>query len=270
MPIEYLSIDSLKPYDRNPRTHPSGQIDQLSTLIKKYGFHESHAIAIDEDGLIIWGHGRLEAAKQAGLTSVPVEVLTGLSEADKQALRIADNGIAEQSDWDIDFLKAELIDLDAVNFPTELLSLKEDLLEQLGSAFDPGEYEDDGNEDEGIDDTKYTKKVDAPIYEITGDNPNIEDLYDTKKADKLKQKINNADIPDDIRRFLVAAANRHTVFTFDKIAEFYAHSDKQIQELMEESALVIIDFNRAIENGFVQLSENLKRQYIEDGYAENE
>jgi len=147
MAIEQRAIATLKPYDNNPRTHPPEQVDRLSTLIKRFGFHDSHAIAVDEDGVIIWGHGRLEAAQKAGLDTVPVEVLTGLKDEDKQALRIADNGIAEQSDWDLDKLRLELDALANVDYAMELLSLDDDLLEgflgetppdsdEWGAAFD--------------------------------------------------------------------------------------------------------------------------------------
>ena len=139
MPIQRRSISQIKPYRANPRTHPQGQIDKLATLIQKYGFHDSHAVAIDEDGVVIWGHGRIEAAKQAGLTDVPVEVLTGLSETDKTALRIADNGIAEQSDWDLELLAKELEALNQDGYSLELLALDDSLLEGLGGVFDPGD-----------------------------------------------------------------------------------------------------------------------------------
>jgi DNA modification methylase len=139
MPIIRKAIADLTPYDANPRTHPTRQVDQLATLIKKFGFHDSHAIAVDEQGVIIWGHGRLQAARQAGLTDVPVEVLTGLSEEDKRALRIADNSIAEQSDWDMDLLQQELDALNEAGYQLELLALDDSLLEELGGIFDPGE-----------------------------------------------------------------------------------------------------------------------------------
>lgn len=169
MPIEYRSIYALKPYQDNPRTHPQGQIDKLATLINRYGFHESHAVAIDEDGVVIWGHGRIEAARQAGLKKIPVEVLTGLTESDKQALRIADNGIADQSDWDLELLAKELESLNQDGYQLELLALDESLLEQLGDAFDPGDLEGesqsggDGNANITPDESS-AKEIDVNEY----------------------------------------------------------------------------------------------------------
>jgi DNA modification methylase len=152
MTIIFKSPRDLIPYEDNPRTHPPEQITQLTTLIKRYGFHESHAIAVDEDGVILWGHGRQEAAIAAGLDSVPVEVIPGLSDADKRALRIADNGIAEQSDWDMDALQRELDALQDDDYPLQLLSLDEDLLEELGAQY-AGDFDGDGGgEYEGDED----------------------------------------------------------------------------------------------------------------------
>jgi len=64
--------------------------------------------------------------------------------------------------------------------------------------------------------------------------------------------------------FLIYGAYRHTVFDYSKIADFYAHSSKEIQELMEDSALVIIDSDKAIENGYISLTENIKKIFNEE------
>ena len=66
---------------------------------------------------------------------------------------------------------------------------------------------------------------------------------------------------EEVRDFLQYAATRHVVFNYQNIAEFYAHADKETQELMERSALVIIDFDKAIENGFVEMSKDISKLY---------
>ena len=91
--VVYRPVDSLVPDPRNARTHPKRQIDQLTASVDEFGF--INPILIDEDSVIIAGHGRLLAAKAAGLTEVPVIVLAGLSDAQKRVLRIADNKIAQ-------------------------------------------------------------------------------------------------------------------------------------------------------------------------------
>ena len=74
-------------------------------------------------------------------------------------------------------------------------------------------------------------------------------------------------LPDDVKGFLMAAATRHTVFNYELIAEFYAHQDKDIKDLMEQSALVIIDYDKAIENNYIKLTKELMRL---SGESENE
>lgn len=112
-------------------------------------------------------------------------------------------------------------------------------------------------------DTKYTKKVKTPQYEIKGDCPVISELYNNEKTNRFLHNIRNANISEEEKDFLRLAAYRHVQFRYDRIAEYYAHASKEIQELMEESALVIIDIDDAIANGYVKLSNKL-RDIIED------
>jgi hypothetical protein len=110
----------------------------------------------------------------------------------------------------------------------------------------------------------YTKKVEIPHYEITGAEPKIEELYNEEKTLALIEEIERADITDEQKAFLKSAAQRHTVFNYKNIAEYYAHQNKTVQELMEASALIIIDFDEAIRGGYVQMKEELDRIYEED------
>lgn len=114
------------------------------------------------------------------------------------------------------------------------------------------------------DDDKYTKKLEAPKYEITGEKPEAEELTDDTRYNELIGEIDAADIPEEDKEFLKKAAARHIVFNYTKIAEYYAHASKEVQELMENSALVIIDYNKAIELGYVQLSKQILDQYNEE------
>lgn len=114
------------------------------------------------------------------------------------------------------------------------------------------------------DDDKYTKKLEAPKYEITGEKPEAEELTDDTRYNELISEIDAADIPEEDKEFLKKAAVRHIVFNYTKIAEYYAHASKEVQELMENSALVIIDYNKAIELGYVQLTKQILDQYKEE------
>jgi DNA modification methylase len=104
--IAYAPPTDLKPDPRNARTHSRRQIAELVRSIEAFGF--TSPILVDEDLVIIAGHGRRLAAIEAGLESVPFIVLTGLSDTQKRALRLADNKIALESGWDPDLLRIEM------------------------------------------------------------------------------------------------------------------------------------------------------------------
>ena len=80
-------------------------------------------------------------------------------------------------------------------------------------------------------------------------------------------EIDNSNLPIEEKTFLVEAARRHTVFNYEKIADYYAHASKEMQDFMERSALVIIDFNKAYELGYVKLAHEVANQYL-DNYGE--
>ena len=205
-------------------------------------------------GFIVAGHGRLLAAEKLGLEQVPVDLQDFDNEADELAHLVADNRIAELAEIDRSSL-ADIIDrLDTGDFDLEFTGFDVPDIEELMTAAHPGESNGD----------EYTQKIKAPNYEITGEKPELADLVDTSKADLLKSKIKTEDMPDDVRVFMEHAANRHNVFNYEKVAEFYAHANKELQEVMEESALVIIDFGKAIENGYVKMSEEVAALYGEE------
>src|SRR5882672_160904 len=113
MNVEYTSIQELKPYVGNARTHSKRQIRQIAASIDKFGF--CNPVLIDDEKQIIAGHGRVEAAKLLGIDSVPTVRLSHLSEAQKRAYVLADNRLAEKAGWDKQILQIELqglIDLD--------------------------------------------------------------------------------------------------------------------------------------------------------------
>ena len=106
-------------------------------------------------------------------------------------------------------------------------------------------------------DEKYSHKVSTPQYLPSNVKPKLWELYDKTKYTELVKNIALSDIQDDLKEFLMFAATRHIVFNYSKIADYYAHSDKVVQKLMEDSALVIIDFNDAILKGYVELSREI-------------
>ncbi len=118
---------------------------------------------------------------------------------------------------------------------------------------------EDENQQSGED--NYSRKVVAPTYEPSGNTPTFGEMYDTTKRDALIDEIEKTDAPGEVKQFLREAACRHTVFNYEKIADYYAQAPAKIQELMERSALVIIDFDKAIEGGYITMTKDLANAY---------
>jgi len=253
--VEKWSIDKLIPYARNSRTHSDEQISQIAASIKEWGW--TTPILVDENGGIIAGHGRTLAAQRLKMTEVPVVIATGWSDTKKRAYIIADNKLALNADWDNEMLALELGELGDLGFDLDLTGFAAD---EIAEILSPEEDEDD---------SKYSKKIDAPVYEPSGDCPPILKLYDRSKYEELTAKIyQNDSIDSEIKEFLLAAAARHIRFDFEQIAEFYAHAPPELQQLMEDSALVIVDFDKAIAGGYVKLSQVIANIYTSEKGAE--
>ena len=103
-----------------------------------------------------------------------------------------------------------------------------------------------GQEFETKLETKYTSKIKAPVYEPKNKKPHPFELFNNSKSQRLISEIQQSNVSDEEKKFLIEAAKRHTVFNYSKIADYYAHSSKEMQSLMERSALIIIDFEKAI------------------------
>lgn len=116
---QWWSLDRIVPYPHNARTHPPAQVTLLATLIRKYG--PDQPIVVDENRVILKGHGRRLAAIEGELGGFWVEQRTGLSESDKVAMRIADNQTGLMSGWDRELVRMEMHRLEATGYPLELL-----------------------------------------------------------------------------------------------------------------------------------------------------
>jgi hypothetical protein len=127
--IEQWSIDKLIPYARNSRTHSDEQVSQIAASIKEWGW--TTPILVDENGGIIAGHGRTMAAQRLKMTTVPVMVATGWSEAKKRAYIIADNRLALNAGWDNEMLATEFKDLLDLGFDVSLTGFSEEEIDAL-------------------------------------------------------------------------------------------------------------------------------------------
>ena len=127
--VVYKPLAELSPDPRNARTHSKRQVAQIADSIRAFGF--TNPILADPEGNLIAGHGRLRAARELDLDTVPVITLDGLSEPQKKALRLADNKIALNAGWDTEILKLELAEL----------SLPEVEIDLGLTGFSPGEID---------------------------------------------------------------------------------------------------------------------------------
>jgi len=126
--IQLRNIDSIRPYDRNPRINDSA-VDAVATSLREFGFRQP--IVVDADGVIVAGHTRWKAAKQLGLAKVPVHVATDLTPEQIRAYRIADNKTGERATWDMEILPIELSELRGGGFDLDLLAFDDDELAKL-------------------------------------------------------------------------------------------------------------------------------------------
>ena len=172
-----------------------------------------------------------------------------MTEQEKKAYILAHNKINLNTGFDDDILKNEL---------SEITDLD---LSKFG-------FESYDEEDEIYDNESYTKKIKAPTYETKNERPFLSSVINKDYYNQLLNEINESELPDDEKEFLRLAASRHIIFNYELIADYYAHSGIDMQNLMENSALVIIDFDKALEKGFARLSDELISGFSCDDYEE--
>jgi len=244
-----MKTSMLKMNPSNPRRIQPDKLEKLMRSIESFPeMMKLRPIVYDPETMyVLGGNQRLAAIRKLGMKEIPdtwAIAATDLTPEQQKEFVLRDN--VQLGDWDFEVLSAEFGEFD---------------LEEMG--MDMPEIEETVPDAEKDDDNPYTKLVATPIYEITGEKPAISDLYDTDKYKSLISEIEKANIPQAEKDFLSIAAQRHIVFRYDKIAEFYAHSTPETQQLMENSALVIIDFQKAIELGYVKLAKDIAAQYGE-------
>lgn len=127
--IEYRDISTIIEYSNNAKTHPDNQIDQIANSIAEFSFLDP--IAIDENNIILEGHGRLAAAKKMGIEQIPVIQVTGLSDAQKKSYRIAHNKLNMKTGFDDLAIAAELEALQELEYDLSLTGFDTDELDEL-------------------------------------------------------------------------------------------------------------------------------------------
>jgi hypothetical protein len=258
--LRRVPASELLPNPKNWRTHPKAQQDALRGVLAEVGMADACLARELPDGslMLIDGHLRAETAADA---KVPVLILD-VTEAEADKILATLDPLAAMADSDAAKLDELLRSVDtgseALQQMLAATAAQAGLYDTLGG--DSTQQENASEESEN----PYTDKVTVPPYEITGPKPALSEIYDDAKCQKLIAAIDAADLPDDEKHFLRAAAYRHVVFNFQEIANYYAHSDADTQQLMEDSALVIVDFDKAIQNGWTRLSQSLDAVYSEE------
>lgn len=149
---ENVKIDKLIPYENNARTHSPEQIEKIAKSIEQFGF--INPVLIDGDYGIIAGHGRVEGAKQLGMTEVPCIFVEDLTETQKRAYILADNKLTLDAGWDDLILKEELQALEDLNFDITLTGFEEYDISDINID---GFFEQAGEQKE-----KEPKKIQCP------------------------------------------------------------------------------------------------------------
>lgn len=227
---------------RNWRVHPGRQRDAMRGSLSEVGWVQ-RVIVNTTTGHVIDGHLRVEEAISAGAPTVPVLYVELTPEEEAVVLATLDplGAMAGTSDERLRALLAEVTVAD-----DGLAALLSRLARDYGDA--------------------YTGAIAVPRYEPTGDPPPPPaKLYDDERTAKLLAALNeDHDLDVDTRAFLEQAAMRHTRFEYGAIAEFYASAPANVQRHMEASALVIVDVDDAIRNGYLSFVSAIDALVEED------
>lgn len=254
--VEHWPLQRLIPYANNARTHDESQVSQIAASIAEFGF--VNPILVGDDHIIVAGHGRLMAAQQLGLESVPVIVLGHLSETQRRALVIADNKIAANAGWDESLLKLELSDLHDIGFDLDVMGFSDEELDEiLGVDDESGETDEDQVPE--VEDEPVSQAGDCWVLGnhrvVCGDSTSKDDLsalmqgeladmaftdppynvdYGNNAKDKMRGKdrrILNDNLGDDFQSFLKLALENLLQVT--KGACYVAMSSSELDTLQK-------------------------------------
>ena len=255
-------LDWFELWEHNPKTMTKPRADRLRKSWEEMGQYQT--LAVGPNGECYDGHQRvktLQAAGYAGDYQVRVLRASRPLTDDERARVILDSSVGTVGVLNFDVLAGwdRSLLLNA-GFDSTLLAEWNDQSANLALMLEA--------ENGTVDDT-YTRKIKPPEYTPRGlGAPDIRTLYDDSKTKELIERIDVSDlISDEEKTFLRAAARRHTVLDFENIADYYAFASPGLQTLMEDNALVIIDLNEAIKQGFVELSVKIA-EMVRDEYGD--
>ena len=253
MKVEKVKMEDLISPSWNPREMPLNEMEKLKKSIEKFGYVEP-IIVNKHNNHIVGGNQRYEALRELGHDEIDVVYINEPDINREKALNVALNKIS--GEFDDDLLKKVFEDLKIAHFDDiELTGFDDYEINEILFSDNEDKFIGDSDDEK---ESKYTDKIDIPHYEITGKKPTIDELLNHEKTDQLQEKIKSVDLPKDVEEFLILSSYRFLEFDYENIAEYYAHGDKKLQEIMEELVLVIIDYDKAIEKGLINIRETLK------------
>ena len=251
--VEYVDIDTIKPYKNNAKLHPKEQIEQIKKSIENFGMNDPIGIWNNE---IVEGHGRILACKELGYKQIPVIKLDHLTDEERKSYIIAHNKLTMNSDFDIDILRTELENLKELDFDLELTGFNVDELDDIFQV----EEETEIVEDEVPEVPEEPKAKLGDIYQLgnhrlmCGDSTSEEDvakLMNGVKADmvftdppygvsyegglneKKKQQIKNDNVTgNNLYNFLLEVFTNAKKYTNDKSAFYVFYATKTTKEFI--------------------------------------
>lgn len=226
----------IKGLPRNPRTIKDKRFKALKKSIEDapemLALRELLVFPHNGKFVVIGGNMRLKACKELGYKELPCKVIDENTPVEKlREYTIKDNIGFGADDWGALFDDWDLSEL-------------EDWGMELKNKKNP-----------------YVQNTDSPIYEIQGEEPTIAECINLEDVALKIDKINKAKISKEQKTMLMACAYRFANIHFGNMAEYYAHQNKEMQELMEDLALVIVDFGKAIEMNLVEMDARMEKIY---------
>lgn len=235
--MKYRPVSELKELQGNPRTITKAQFEKLKTSIKNNAdyFEARPIILSDRTGelVVIAGNQRLKASKALGLKEVPTVLLEGLTEDREREIIIRDN--VENGEWDMDILANEW---------------DKDKLEELGVLLRIASQPD----------YKELLDVNIPYYTPAEKCPDVSELADFGAFEDLIGAIDLLKCEEPLRNIMRTRACFFVDFDFQKIADYYAHADKETQFMMKKLGLVIVVPKEAYEMGMCDFREGFDEQ----------
>lgn len=245
MKIEYISVDALKPYEKNARKHGKDDLQTIVESIKAFGFRDPIGIW-GKKNIIVEGHGRLLAAKQLGMKTVPCIRLDDMTDEQRRAYTLAHNQTTDNSSFDFDILNEELADLDALDLDFDMadfgfdMSFRDEEHEAVDDDYNvvvpeeaktkPGDVWQLGRHrlicGDATDINDIEKLMDGQKADLFLTDPPYNVAYEGKTKDKLK--ITNDSMEDTAFREFLASAFEAAKQNMKAGACFYIwHADSE-------------------------------------------